>query len=128
MFLPHTPAQAKFLSPQDRDIAVRRMKEDSDGAMAADDARDEHFNWHWVAIALKSPNTIICSLLWFFLLIAIYVSQFSDSLTTVSILTLMKSYALFLPTIIHELGYSSIHAQVLTGKFLKSLPLKNMQI
>ncbi|KIW53594.1 hypothetical protein PV05_09151 [Exophiala xenobiotica] len=61
-FLPHTPAQAKFLNAQDRDIAVRRMKEDADGAMAADEARDEHFKWHWVRMALKSPNTIICSL------------------------------------------------------------------
>ncbi len=72
-FLPHTPAQAKFLNAQDRDIAVRRMKEDADGAMAADEARDEHFKWHWVRMALKSPNTIICSLAWFFLLIPIYV-------------------------------------------------------
>lgn len=49
------------------------MKEDADGAMAADEARDEHFKWHWVRMALKSPNTIICSLAWFFLLIPIYV-------------------------------------------------------
>ncbi|OAL17859.1 hypothetical protein AYO22_11203 [Fonsecaea multimorphosa] len=95
-FLPHTPAQAKFFNAQDRDVAVRRMKEDADGAMAADEAGDEHFKWHWVRMALKSPNTIICSLGWFFLLISIY------------------SYALFLPTIIHELGYSAVHAQLLT--------------
>lgn len=63
-----------FLTEHERQVAVRRMKQDSQGAMVADDARDEHFHWHWVHLALKSPNTIICSLAWFFLLVPIYVS------------------------------------------------------
>lgn len=73
-FLPHTPGQAKFLSQDEQDIARRRMKLDANGAVAGNDVLDEHFDWHWVWIALKSPNTIICSLAWFFLLIPIYVS------------------------------------------------------
>jgi hypothetical protein len=72
-YLPHTPAQSMFLTEQERQVAVCRMKQDSQGAMVADDARDERFHWHWVRLALKSPNTIICSLAWFFLLVPIYV-------------------------------------------------------
>ena len=69
----HTPAQAKFLTENERTVALRRMKEDSHGATTEEDARNERFNWHWVRMALISPNTIICSLAWFFLLIPIYV-------------------------------------------------------
>ena len=69
----HTPAQAKFLTEVERTVALRRMKEDSHGATTEEDARNERFNWHWVRMALISPNTIICSLAWFFLLIPIYV-------------------------------------------------------
>lgn len=96
------------------------MKEDADGAMAANDARDEHFKWHWVRMALKSPNTIICSLAWFFLLIPIYVTALPTVLGPGNVLTILQSYALFLPTIIHELGYSAIHAQLLTGELPES--------
>jgi MFS family permease len=72
-FLPHTPGQARFLSQYERTIARRRIKLDAHGAIAEDDAGDEQFDWHWVWLASKSPNTVICSLAWFFLLIPIYV-------------------------------------------------------
>ena len=73
-FMPHTPAQAKFLNDAERMLALHRMKSDAHGATTEEDVRQEHFNWHWVRMALLNPNTWFCSLAWFFLLIPLYVS------------------------------------------------------
>ena len=70
----HTPAQAKFLTDEERIVALHRMKQDAHGATTEEDVGQEHFNWHWVRMALLSPNTIFCSMAWFFLLIPLYVS------------------------------------------------------
>ncbi len=74
-FMPHTPKDAKFLTEEERAVALHRMKLDSHGATTQEDVGQEHFQWRWVRMALLSPNTIICSLAWFFLLVPLYVSM-----------------------------------------------------
>jgi hypothetical protein len=74
VFMAHTPAQAKFLTDEERVVALHRMKSDAHGATTEEDVGQERFNWHWIRMALLSPNTWFCSLAWFFLLIPLYVS------------------------------------------------------
>ncbi|KAG6355294.1 hypothetical protein INS49_003255 [Diaporthe citri] len=88
-FMPHTPADAKFLTEGERAIAMARLKEDAHGATSVADVNEERFDWHWVRMAFKAPQTWFSSLIWFFLLIPLY------------------SFSLFLPTIITGLGYTN---------------------
>jgi MFS family permease len=74
MFMPSTPADAKFLTKDERSAAFARMKRDMHGATTKDDVNEEEFDWHWVRMAFKNPNTWFTSLAWFFLLIPLYVS------------------------------------------------------
>ena len=72
--MPNTPSDAHFLTDEERVIALSRMRMDAHGAMKAQAVDEETFDWAWVRMALLSPNTIVCSLAWFFLLIPLYVS------------------------------------------------------
>jgi hypothetical protein len=74
--MPHTPADAKFLSDEERIAAMARLKDDAHGATTEEDINQEHFRWHWVRMALRAPHTYFCSLIWIFLLIPLYVRQF----------------------------------------------------
>ncbi|KAJ5153558.1 uncharacterized protein N7482_010036 [Penicillium canariense] len=94
--MPHTPAQAKFLTGEERAVAMQRMVIDSHGATTVEDVNEEKFQWHWVKMALLAPQTIFCSLAWFFLLVPLY------------------SYSLFLPTIITGMGFETTTAQLFT--------------
>ena len=95
-FLPDTPSEAQFLSPEDRLAAVARMKLDGHGSTVDGDVSHESFSWRWVRMALFNVNTIVLSLNFFAIITPIY------------------SYSLFLPTIIKGLGYTAIKAQLLT--------------
>ncbi|KAL9084400.1 MAG: hypothetical protein Q9159_005234 [Coniocarpon cinnabarinum] len=95
-FLPHTPAHAKFLSQDERDLAAKRMAVDAAHSTTTGDVKEEKFDWHWVRMALLNWNTILLSLNFFAIITPIY------------------SYSLFLPTIIRDLGYSRVNAQLLT--------------
>lgn len=95
-FLPHTPGHASFLTEQQREAAIARMRLDAHGASAANDVEHESFSWHWVKMAMVNWNTILLSLNFFAIITPIY------------------SYSLFLPTIIKSLGYTAVHAQLLT--------------
>ncbi|QKX59302.1 uncharacterized protein TRUGW13939_06434 [Talaromyces rugulosus] len=94
--MPHTPAEAKFLTEDERAVALQRMIQDSHGATNVENVNEEHFNWHWVRMAMLSPQTWLSSFSWFFLLIPLY------------------SYSLFLPSIISGMGYKSTTAQLFT--------------
>ena len=74
LFMPSTPADAKFFTEEERAVAQARMVEDSHGSTKHSDVNNEKFDWHWVRMALLSPNTLFCSLAWFFLLVPLYVS------------------------------------------------------
>ncbi|KAI1324291.1 MFS transporter-like protein [Xylariaceae sp. FL0255] len=96
-FMPHTPADSKFLNEEERALALARMKDDSHGATQSEDVNREKFDWHWVRMAFKAPQTWLSCFAWFFLLIPLY------------------SFSLFLPTIITGLGYHvTTTAQLLT--------------
>jgi len=61
-FLPNTPGEARFLTPDGRIVAVERMFVDAQGATDAMDVGEEAFSWHWVKMAATSWNTILLSL------------------------------------------------------------------
>lgn len=60
-FLPDTPHSSKFLTEEERSLAVARMRVDAHGATSEDLVEHEHFKWHWVRMALLSPNTWFAS-------------------------------------------------------------------
>lgn len=72
-FLPNTPADAKFLTEEERMLAMARLKLDSHGATDVEDVNEEKFDWRWVKMAFKAPQTWLSSLIWFFVLIPLYV-------------------------------------------------------
>jgi MFS family permease len=73
LFMPNTPADAKFFTEEERSMAQARMMQDAHGSTKHSDVNNEKFDWHWVRMALLSPNTMFCSLAWFFLLVPLYV-------------------------------------------------------
>lgn len=95
-FMPHNPAHAKFLTVEEKAVTMAYLKEDYHGATSEENVEDEHFDWHWVKLAFKSPNLWMTSLAWFFVLIPLY------------------SFSLFLPTIIRALGFTATNTQLLT--------------
>jgi hypothetical protein len=72
--MPHTPADAKFLTEEERALALLRMKMDSHGATKEVDVNQETFDWHWVRMAFSAPQLWLSCFTWFFLLIPLYVS------------------------------------------------------
>jgi len=95
-FLPHTPAQARFLSPEEQVFAAHQLRLDLHGATTAEHVEEEHFSWAAARHALLNVNTLVMSTTFFLILVPIY------------------SFSLFLPSIISGLGYKAVHAQLLT--------------
>lgn len=95
-FLPNTPSDSKFLTPELREAAVQRMHDDSQGSTSNTEVEKEKFDWHWVKLAIFDVNTILLSMIFFFIITPIY------------------SFSLFLPTINSTFGYSRVVAQLLT--------------
>jgi len=95
-FLPNTPSHCKFLTEQERYVAVHRMKIDAQDATSASDVSQEEFSWHWVKMAIFNWNMWLTSLIFF------------------SVITPIYSFSLFLPTIISGLGFTSVKANLLT--------------
>ncbi|RVX76153.1 hypothetical protein B0A52_00510 [Exophiala mesophila] len=56
-FMPHTPAQCKFLTDDERLLAVKRMRLDASGAATEQDVDHEKFDWHW-SFSLFLPTII----------------------------------------------------------------------
>lgn len=77
-FMPDTPAAAGFLSDEEKEWALRRMRLDAGGSTEVD-VDDEKFSWYWVKMALKAPQTYLSAFIWFFLLVPLYVSFFRIS-------------------------------------------------
>ncbi len=73
-FLPDTPATAHFLTAEEKEWAKMRMRLDAHGATNVD-VDEERFDWYWVKMALKAPQTYFCGIIWFFLLVPLYVSN-----------------------------------------------------
>ena len=74
-FMPDTPATARFLNDEEKGWALRRMRLDAHGATNID-VDEEKFDWFWVKMALKAPQTYFNGFIWFFLLVSL-VCQFN---------------------------------------------------
>ncbi|KAH3954998.1 hypothetical protein HBH70_035880 [Parastagonospora nodorum] len=95
-FMPDTPAAAGFLTDEEKEWALLRMRLDGGGSTTATAVEEEKFSWYWAKMALLAPQTYFCSFIWFFLLVPLY------------------SFTLFLPSIISGMGYTSTTAQLFT--------------
>lgn len=96
LFLPHTPMKARCLTEEEKVAATTRMKLDAHGASKASNVEGEKFSWLWARMAVLNINTVLRSLNFFAIITPIY------------------SFSLLLPTIISELGYTSVTAQLFT--------------
>jgi hypothetical protein len=117
MFMPSTPADAKFFTEEERVVALARMHADAHGATKEQDVNKETFDWHWVRMALLSPNTIFCSLAWFFLLIPLYVSFVSLSR---NVMTLTQPVILIVPADHHQRN-GILECEGTTGKLVRCI-------
>jgi hypothetical protein len=72
-FMPDTPAAAAFLSDEEKEWALRRMRLDAHGSTTASAVDEEKFSWYWAKMALTAPQTYFCAFIWFFLLVPLYV-------------------------------------------------------
>jgi hypothetical protein len=110
-FMPDTPAAAGFLTDEEKEWALRRMRIDAGGSTQVY-VDDEEFSWYWVKMALRAPQTYLSAFIWFFLLVPLYVSSiFPDA---ASLTDVQQSFSLFLPSIIAGMGYRSTTAQLFT--------------
>ena len=89
-FIYNYPATAKFLTTEEREQVLARLKNDSDAT------RNEKFAWRGVIQALKDPKIYLYGLCY-------------HTITMPAI-----TFAYFLPTIINDLGYSTATTQLLT--------------
>ncbi|CZR68137.1 related to allantoate permease [Phialocephala subalpina] len=91
-FLVHDfPDTATFLDEQDRIRVLQRLKEDQQSS-----ARHESFQMHYIWASLRDWKT------WGFMLV--YMGTDMP----------LYAFSLFLPTIIKNIGYTSVHAQLLS--------------
>lgn len=61
-FMPHTPADAKFLTEEERAVALHRMKADAHGATSEEDVNLERFDWHWVRFCYTEHEILMLML------------------------------------------------------------------
>ena len=94
--LPDTPAKTRFLSEEERNAVVQALRADAQGSNAASNVDYEKFSWRWVRMAILNLNSLLCCVIFLAVLVPIY------------------SFSLFLPTIINDLGYAALTAQLLT--------------
>lgn len=111
--MPDTPATARFLSDEEKDWALRRMRLDAHGSTNVD-VDEEKFDWYWVKMALKAPQTYFNGFIWFFLLVCPAHLTYSIHNTTDFVQIPLYSFSLFLPSIVAGMGYHSTTAQLLT--------------
>ena len=89
-FIHNYPATAKFLTPEEREHVLARLRRDNDAT------RNEKFAWTGVRQALKDPKIYLYGLCFHTMSLPAYTLN------------------LFLPTIIKGLGYSAAQAQLLS--------------
>jgi hypothetical protein len=114
-FLPHTPSQARFLSEEEQYHAAHRLHLDLHGATQADVVEAEQFSWKAARLALFNVNTINMSWLFFLILVSCSPLQKRALISDIHVRQIpIYSFSLFLPSIISGLGYTAVHAQLLT--------------
>lgn len=63
--MPETPTAAKFLTDEEKEWALRRIRIDV-GESTQVDIDDEKFSWYWVRTAFVAPQTYLSVFTWFF--------------------------------------------------------------
>lgn len=111
--MPDTPATARFLTDEERDWALRRMRLDAHGATNVN-VDEEGFDWYWVKMALKAPQTYFNGFIWFFLLVS--TTWFQHEM--ISDVNTLRSLSTPLPCSSHPLS----QAWVTTRRPLNSSP------
>jgi hypothetical protein len=89
--IPKGPETAKFLSDEEKVVAVNRLRIDSAGTTESGRTR-----WKHVRQALSSTHVLVCGLGFFF----------GN--------TAAQSFSVFAPSIIRDMGYASTLAQLLS--------------
>jgi hypothetical protein len=85
------PSDAKFLTPEEREIVIRRLEADGQHG-----GRDEKFQWSEFRASFTDWKTWTGGLMYMGVDGALY------------------AFSLFLPTIIKEMGYASLNAQLMS--------------
>ncbi|RXW24368.1 hypothetical protein EST38_g1480 [Candolleomyces aberdarensis] len=102
--LPRSPSYARFLSQQEKDYIVERLRQD--GATGNDDKVDA-FSWKEVGMAFKLPQVWLLALV-FFMDVGSHGLTFGRS----TILRLL--WDSFTPSIVQGLGYTASKAQLMS--------------
>ena len=89
-FVYNYPATAGFLTPEEREHVLSRLRSDNDAS------REEKFTWNGVRLALKDPKIYLYGICFHTICMPGY------------------TLSLFLPIIINDLGYSATQAQLLS--------------
>ncbi|PLB34281.1 putative MFS transporter [Aspergillus candidus] len=97
MVIPDAPGSAWFLSPRQRQVAQLRMEASSTKSGYYGQAREKKINWKEVGKTLADPKSYIAAFMFFSCNVA------------------FSSMPVFLPTIIADMGYSSLSAQALSA-------------
>ncbi|KAH1499473.1 hypothetical protein KXV92_002976 [Aspergillus fumigatus] len=92
ILIPDSPESARFLEPRERMVAKLRLGETRSDYCGPDSRK---FNWREVAKALSDPKSYVTAFMFFSCNVA------------------FSSMPVFLPTIIEDMGYSSLSAQAL---------------
>ncbi|KAJ4494769.1 MFS general substrate transporter [Lentinula edodes] len=90
--IPSTPQDLKFITPQLKEVLIRRLEKDKPSSMSDED----HFWFKEVFRSLKSPHVL--------LVFAIFYMEG----------TVLYGQALFLPSIVNQLGFSANKTQLLS--------------
>ncbi|PYH43957.1 putative MFS transporter [Aspergillus saccharolyticus JOP 1030-1] len=100
LWIPDSPGTARFLDPRQRMIAQLRMEDISSSAKGhrtSSRRRDGSFNWVEVRKTLADPKSYITAFMFFSCNVA------------------FSSMPVFLPTIIADMGYTSLQSQALSA-------------
>ncbi|KAL1981611.1 hypothetical protein VTN96DRAFT_2383 [Rasamsonia emersonii] len=94
ILIPDSPGKARFLTPRQRKVAKLRLE---GSKLERHESSNEKFNWRAVGETLKDPKVYITALMFFSCNVA------------------FSSMPVFLPTIIKDMGYSSLASQALSA-------------
>ncbi|KAL9586936.1 MAG: hypothetical protein Q9203_003691 [Teloschistes exilis] len=94
-YIPNSPGEARYLSKRERRVAVLRLQEGRSNSEPG--KRGRKFNWNEIWEALIDPKCYLTALMFCSCNVA------------------FSSLPVFLPTIINDMGYSSLRSQILSA-------------
>jgi hypothetical protein len=113
--IPKGPVEAKFLTEEEKIVAVDRLRLDAAGT-SENSAKTK---WKHIWQAISSPHTLVCGLGFFFGKCVSPPPIISQTKMRYS--TAAQTFSVFSPSIIAAMGYSSTRAQLLSvGPYVSS--------